>query len=190
MCPISGQGAGFEFPDDLEKVVDFHGHFCPGVMIGYRAALIGLERLGSARSEDEELVAIVENDSCAVDAVQVLTGATFGKGNLVYRDHGKQVFTFALRPSGRAVRVSLKAGALGDGSVSREEKSRLLFEGNAQDLFDIEEKTIQLPSAARIHKSLVCDCCGEPVMETRVREAGGKNCCIPCAERQEAGIRG
>jgi len=40
------------------------------------------------RSKDEELVAIVENISCAFDAIQVINGCTCGKGNLVFKDMG------------------------------------------------------------------------------------------------------
>ena len=168
---------------DLKEAISFHGHFCPGLLIGYRAAKAGMSRLGSVRSGDEELVAMVENNSCAVDAVQVLAGATFGKGNLFFKDHGKQVFTFARRPSGRAVRVALKAGALGGGGESREDKSRMLLQKPDDELFDIEEATIDLPAEAEIRKSVLCDSCGEPVMETRTREVKGRLLCIPCAEK-------
>jgi formylmethanofuran dehydrogenase subunit E len=178
------------YPKDLEAAIAFHGHFCPGLLIGFRAAKIGLTRLGARRSEDEELIAIVENNSCAGDAVQVLTGATFGKGNLFFRDHGKQVFTFALRPSGkagtgergRAVRVSLKAGAFPEGT-SREERSRRLLDASNDELFAIEEKTIDLPAAAEIRKSVLCESCGEPVMDTRTRRVKGRMLCIPCVEK-------
>jgi formylmethanofuran dehydrogenase subunit E len=186
------------YPEDLEKTIAFHGHFCPGLLIGFRAAKIGLTRLGARRSEDEELIAIVENNSCAADAVQVLTGATFGKGNLFFRDHGKQVFTFALRPSGkagtgergragtgergRAVRVSLKAGAFPEGT-SREERSQRLLDASNDELFTIEEKTIDLPAAAEIRKSVLCENCGEPVMDTRTRRVKGRMLCIPCVEK-------
>ena len=98
--------------DEFRKCLDFHGHLCPGLSIGYRAAKAGLEWLAENRSADEELVAIVENDACGCDAVQVLTGCTFGKGNFIFKDHGKQVFTFFGRKSGKAVRVSLKPDAL------------------------------------------------------------------------------
>ncbi|MGC8781549.1 MAG: FmdE family protein, partial [Anaerolineae bacterium] len=60
----------------LEEAIRFHGHFCPGLLIGYRAAQIALRELGVERVADEELVAICENDACGVDAVQVLTGCT------------------------------------------------------------------------------------------------------------------
>ena len=185
MAPIADEGARPELPQDLEEAVDFHGHLCPGLLIGYRAAKGGLDILGSDRSEDEELVAIVENDSCSVDAVQVLTGATFGKGNLFYKDHGKQVFTFALRPSGKAVRLALKPGALG-GDTSREEKSRLLLSSPVEDLFKVTTDPIDLPDTARIRDSVVCESCGEPVMETRTEKVDGRLLCIPCAGMEKA----
>lgn len=40
-----------------------------------------------------EIVSIVQNDACGVDAVQTLVSSTFGKGNLMFRDHSKQVFS-------------------------------------------------------------------------------------------------
>ncbi len=95
------------FIKPFSEVTRFHGHVCPGSAIGYKAADAGLNELKSSMSEDEEIFAVVENDSCAVDAVQVLTGCTFGKGNLVFKDHGKQVYTFINKNSNDAVRVSL-----------------------------------------------------------------------------------
>jgi formylmethanofuran dehydrogenase subunit E len=181
--PDSADGKTINPPADLARVVEFHGHLCPGLLIGYRAAKAGLSRLAAARSQDEELIAIVENNSCAVDAVQVLTGATFGKGNLFFRDYGKQVFTFALRPGGRAVRVALKADAFGPGEISRDERARMLLDLDDDRLLAIEEQTITLPAEAEIHKSLVCAQCGEPVMATRTREVSGRRLCIPCAEK-------
>src|SRR3990172_4604312 len=90
----------------LSDVADFHGHVCPGLALGFRVSKLALNELGG-RSKDEELVAMVENDSCAVDAVQVMTGCTFGKGNLIFRDYGKQVYTFIKRPSGKSIRISI-----------------------------------------------------------------------------------
>ena len=55
-----------------KKVLEFHGHSCPGVAIGIRAAEIATDKLFSSRDVDEELLAIVENDSCSVDAIQFL----------------------------------------------------------------------------------------------------------------------
>ncbi|HUL31410.1 MAG TPA: formylmethanofuran dehydrogenase subunit E family protein, partial [Thermodesulfobacteriota bacterium] len=58
--------------DLVEKVIDFHGHWCPGLAIGIRAAELALKDIG--RASDEEIVAVVETDMCVVDAIQYLTG--------------------------------------------------------------------------------------------------------------------
>jgi formylmethanofuran dehydrogenase subunit E len=178
-----------EIPEDLQRAADFHGHLCPGLAIGYRASLAAMERLGIARAYDEELVCVVENDSCSVDAVQFLTGCTFGKGNLIFRDHGKQVFTFASRQRPqKAVRVSLKAGAIpppgedADPARRREEAMRRLISSPMEDLFFVDEIDFEPPDEARIHASALCDNCGEPTMETRIVEEGGRRLCIPCSE--------
>ncbi len=174
-----------ELPEDLNESICFHGHFCPGLAIGYRAAKIGLDRLGAERAVDEELIAIVENDTCAADAVQWLTGCTFGKGNFFFRDHGKQVFTFALRPSGRAVRVALRPAddRPEPKDDSRDAAAELLLSGDAELLFKIEDRTIDLPDTATIRDSITCDECGEPAMCTRIVETDGRRLCRPCAAR-------
>ncbi len=183
MSFLTDAGGGGEIPDDLQKVIDFHGHLCPGILIGYRASKEAMSRLESQRSRDEEMVAVVENDSCSADAVQVMTGATFGKGNFIFRDHGKQAFTFMLRPSGKGVRLNLKAGIAGGADVSREEKSRILMSEPAQNLFHVEQGTMELPPPAEIRNSVICESCGEPVMDSRTREIDGKLLCIPCSKK-------
>ena len=57
--------------EDFKKCAEFHGHICPGLSIGYRAAKAGMEWLAENRADDEEIVAIVETDACSADAVQV-----------------------------------------------------------------------------------------------------------------------
>jgi len=79
--------------------VAFHGHWCPGLAVGIRAAEWALREMG--RAADEEIVAVVETDMCGVDAIQFLTGCTFGKGNLIHRDWGKNAFSFYRRRDGK-----------------------------------------------------------------------------------------
>lgn len=69
---------------DYKNIVEFHGHECPGLAMGYRMASAAMNALNSIHSEDEEIVAIVENNACGVDALQCVTGCTFGKGNLIF----------------------------------------------------------------------------------------------------------
>jgi len=172
-------------PSGLEGLTAFHGHLCPGLAIGYRATLAGLEHLGIERARDEELVAIVENDSCSVDAAQYLAGTTFGKGNLIFRDLGKQVFTFARRSDNRAVRVSVKAAArgtpAGQPTLSRQERIEFILNASAEDLLEIRDVKIELPPSAEIRRSVICEICGEPVMDTRTVERDEKIICLDCA---------
>jgi formylmethanofuran dehydrogenase subunit E len=75
---------------DYQQIIEFHGHSCPGLAMGYRMAAAVMDVLKKARAEDEELVAIVENDACGVGALQCLSGCTFGKGNLLFKDYGNE----------------------------------------------------------------------------------------------------
>lgn len=176
----------------LQEVVSFHGHLCPGVLIGYRAAHLGLERLGAKRSEDEEMIAIVENDSCSVDAIQQLTGCTFGKGNLIFRDWGKQVFTLAYRPDGRGVRLAFTGDRLrpkdASGQVDREAFARILLEAPDEELFKTSDVEIELPRQARIFPTLTCDFCGEGVMEPRLSNFDGRKICPGCLLKQDRSV--
>ena len=89
----------FDLAEGLKKCIEFHGHLCPGLVYGYLVAKNAINLLGLKRSRDEEVVAISENDSCAVDALQVLLGTSTGKGNLILKDYGKNAYTILNRSS-------------------------------------------------------------------------------------------
>lgn len=181
-----------DVPEELLAAAEFHGHLCPGLAIGYRASKAVMERMGLSRAYDEELVCVVENDSCSVDAVQFFTGCTFGKGNLFFKDYGKQVFTFASRQRpGKAIRVGLRADAFppeleSDDAVKRREQAvHHLVTAPIEELFYVDDVELEIPHQARIYKSIPCDNCGEPTMETRIVEREGRRLCRPCSEGWE-----
>ena len=60
--------------EQIRQVIDFHGHSCPGLAIGIRAAELALREIGP-HAADEEVAAVVETDMCGVDAIQFLTGS-------------------------------------------------------------------------------------------------------------------
>ena len=100
------------FQDGLK----LHGHKCPAMPLGLRAGAAAMNRLGVERSKDKTLLALVElgDDHCAHcygDGIQVITGCTFGKGNLKQLDFGKFGLTLVDKATGRAVRVVPKATA-------------------------------------------------------------------------------
>jgi formylmethanofuran dehydrogenase subunit E len=159
-----------------EDAVKFHGHECGGLAWGYKVATFALEKLNFDRSSDEELVAIVENDSCAVDAIQVVTGCTFGKGNLIFKDYGKHVYTFFNRNTGAGIRISRKKGA----------KSGDIMSAKGEDLFEVSKPQEDIPKRARVFKSMECSRCGESAMETRVHIFKGEFMCTPCYEKAKS----
>ncbi len=194
----------------LKKAAGFHGHVCPGLALGVRVAGLALREF-AGRAEDEELLAIVENDSCAVDAVQALTACTFGKGNLIFHDYGKQVYTFVKRPSGDALRVSVnwvapeetekektlwKRYMEGDrsGEVLRavhqrkSKKVKLIMNAPEDELFKVKKFRMRPPCEARIYQSVICARCGEKTMETRTTMLRGRLLCRPCFGK-ETGCR-
>lgn len=207
---LEGTGEGMKL--DYADAVRFHGHSCPGLALGYRVAEAALARLGG-RAEDEELVAVVENDACGVDAIQWLTGCTFGKGNLIFRDYGKHVFTFYSRVRQKGVRIR---GDLGRGMASevsarlhslREKKKREgltaaeqaeweallarrveeILSAPAETLLEVREVPFDPPPRASLHDSAPCDRCGEYTMVTRLQTVGGHRYCLPCAGAEAGG---
>lgn len=194
-------------PELVQEAIDFHGHWCPGLAMGIRAAEWALQEMGKAG--DEEVVAVVETDMCGVDAIQYLTGCTFGKGNLIHRDYGKNAFTFYRRRDEEAARLVVRPGIFGDaqqtlgrlhakmqkeGLTPDEEASwkeiramisKRLMDSDLDELFEIKEPAGPAPKKARILSSLFCENCGEGVMESRTRRLQDKTLCIPCFEQLE-----
>ena len=194
-------------PATIEATIAFHGHSCPGLAIGIRAAEIALREMPDVGQAD--LVCVTETDMCGVDAIQFLTGCTYGKGNLIHRDYGKMAFSFFDRSSGRGIRLLFNQqsrGALdaemvelmGKGPLSEAEQQRLqelraamqtrLMELPAEDLFTLQPLDQPPPRPARILASLTCEDCGESTMESRTRRFAGKTLCIPCYGKIEQKI--
>lgn len=193
---------------DIEGAQRFHGHMCPGLAMGMRVAELALQEVGP-HAEDEEVVAIVEADNCAVDAIQYFTGCTFGKGNLIHRDYGKNAFTFVRRSDGKAIRIVARPDAWGPPDPERQALLKRVREGEASDadrqraqrwyqerleailaapagqLFEVQAVEPAVPERARLYESIRCSGCGELVMETRVRLLRGQPFCIPCFETRD-----
>lgn len=194
----------------IEKTIAFHGHSCPGLSIGIRAAELALQKLGHPRQSD--LVAIVETDMCGVDAIQFLTGCTFGKGNLIHKDFGKMAFNFYDSRKGIGFRAVLRPGLSGsaglelrglgrkvaNGTANEEDRGRyeelrrslqdLYMNAELEDMFMIMEPAFPIPKPARVLQSLQCELCGEMTMESRARRMDGKTLCQPCFEKREQKI--
>ncbi|MDK2888619.1 MAG: formylmethanofuran dehydrogenase subunit [Thermoanaerobacter sp.] len=188
---------------DWENVVSFHGHPCCLLAIGYRATRVALEKLG-AGVPGHDLVAVVENRTCAADAVQVMSGCTFGKRNFVYRDNGKYVFTFARMGERQALRVSLKAGVLsreGDefvtlmekvanGVATEEEREefyrrqeplmKYILEGPVEEIFEMQVVNLEKSLPELCLQMITCSRCGEEMMKDHAFFQNGRPVCKDC----------
>ncbi|PKM48075.1 MAG: hypothetical protein CVV03_00460 [Firmicutes bacterium HGW-Firmicutes-8] len=83
---------------ELMGLVQYHGHLCPELAIGYRVSKIAITELGITRGNSLNFIAGAANSSSAVDAIQYLTGCTIGKQSFFIEDTGKHVYFFARRP--------------------------------------------------------------------------------------------
>ena len=192
--------------EEFKRCVNFHGHTCPGIAIGFQAARALMARLGVRRAPDEELVAVVETDACGADAIQVMTGCTFGKGNFIFKNYGKHAFSLSDRKQGRTVRVCLRTDALRpspdhraliekvrSGKATREEKDQYgrlqqdriesILAADPESLFKVEELPPFVPPEAKIVESVLCAFCGELTKIDLLRDVDGKKACIPCIQK-------
>ena len=194
--------------DELYKVgLALHGHKCPAMPLGLRAGLAAMEALDVQHAPDGQLTALVEIDrnhcsTCFADGVQVVTGCTFGKGNIRSLGYGKFAVTLIDNKTGRRVRVVATPEAIRRSQESEfityrkngvpasriaEELvepliDRVLNE-KAEVLFNIGAvKEVKLaPMPPHDFNTFLCAECGEVTVERYARVKNGRIVCMPCA---------
>ncbi len=193
--------------DWLEFGQKFHGHKCPAMPLGLRAGAAAMNALGVDRAPDGQVLAILDlgEDHCATcfaDGVQVVTGCTFGKGNIKRTHKGKWSVTLVDKKNGKAVRVAPKAEAM-----AANKKSPFFKDYREKGIpassvpVDIAEPLVEMVMSqpddsilnisevfAHEHKdpphsfeSFVCEECGEMVVMQYGRVNGEKKVCMDCA---------
>ena len=198
--------------DNLEYLLveagKIHGHYCPGLALGVRAATYAMQKMSAVSDGMEDLVAITETNNCSADGVQFVTGCSFGNNALIFRDLGKTACTLTKR-DGKGIRVVTKNGSeeylqsispdfyeqfrkvVVEKDHHPEEKAKFRRAGTkaAFDLlnlafdkiFDVQEVPVKLPAYAPIHESIICEVCGEKTMASRIVEEAGKKQCLSCS---------
>lgn len=195
--------------DYYEHGLALHGHKCPAMPMGLRVGAAAMNALGVQRSPDGQLLALVELGeehcaTCFADGVQMVTGCTFGKGNIKKLNYGKWGVTLVEAASGRAVRATPTAGAMLANKQSEffkgyREKGVPASKIPASVVEPLVEKVLAAPQDQLIsvgdvfHQEvkrhpdsfdgLVCDACGEMVVEGYARVLGERRVCIPCHDK-------
>jgi formylmethanofuran dehydrogenase subunit E len=195
-----------DIPEDLARCVAFHGHICPGLVYGYLVAKEAMKLMNLERATDEEIVAICDNDSCAVDALQVLLGTSTGKGNLIIRDFGKNAYTVLSRSGRKSYRFVRKVryeyhekekstfdrldAAITNGMASEDDRrymKRLKVEDLLGRYFDEIFTTTEIPFDeplyAPLERSEPCAMCGEMTMASKMAGVNDGRVCIPCSQK-------
>lgn len=190
----------------LELGQKFHGHKCPAMPMGLRAGAAALNALNVERTGDSALLALVDlgDDHCATcygDGIQVITGCTFGKGNIKKTQKGKWALTLIDKKSCKAVRVTPKAEAMQANkktSFFKDYREKGVPPTKVPDkvVEPLVQKVMHAPDEMLLQisevfecehqepshsfSSFVCEECGEMVVEEYGRVKGDKKVCQDC----------
>jgi formylmethanofuran dehydrogenase subunit E len=174
----------------LDEALDFHGHLCPGLVLGVRMASVGCREvaLDRPRGAGKALVVFVEIDRCATDAIEAVTGVSLGKRTLKHMDYGKMAATFVNVPAALAVRVVARDAAR---DLARRWAPSAPDPRHAQitayrvmpdeDLFRVEPVVVDPGWLDRRRVRVTCEICGEGINYQREVRTGGRTLCRPCA---------
>lgn len=187
-----------------EQAVEFHGHICPGLTVGYKASIYGLKLLGlEGKNIGNTHYAIVENDVCGLDGVQIVTGCTIGNDSLIINNLGKKAFSFVDKKTGTGVRVLLNVPLWGEYKQAihlhhqvknntatadekaeffrvREQRGRELLEYTDELMFTWENTNVIIPSKPRLHEFARCEICKEEAMLPWIKLKDGLKVCSKC----------
>lgn len=115
-----------------KKAGDLHGHYCPGLAVGVRAAAEALNILNVERGI-RGLYCIAEQRACYLDGIQSVFGTTMGNRNIELRETGDTAFNFYDRAGGQSVRLFVKPQPEG---LTREEKTDFILTAAFDDVFE------------------------------------------------------
>jgi formylmethanofuran dehydrogenase subunit E len=175
----------------LETSGALHRHICPRQVLGVRMGLLAGKYLGlELPRTDKRLLVLVETDGCFADGVSVATGCWLGRRTMRLFDYGKVAATFVDTKTTQAVRVFPHPNARTRARVLLPDlqKWQAYLEGY-QLLSDEELLVVQpvqlefsLPELlSHAAAKVICQSCGEEVINGREMVQAGKTLCKRCA---------
>ena len=193
----------------LEFGQKFHGHKCPAMPNGLRVGAAAMNALGVERTGDSALHAILDlgENHCATcfgDGIQVITGCTFGKGNVTKTHKGKWALTLVDKKTNRAVRVTPKAEAMLANKKTEffaeyrekgvpptkvpdevvEPLVQMVMNAPEEKIMNISEVyEYQWNQPPHSFNSFVCEGCGEMTVSEYGISIEDKHVCIDCSEK-------
>ncbi len=191
----------------LEKAMQLHGEFCPGIVIGTKMCMAAMEKLGmNPLEQNENLIVYVEIDRCISDAIIAITGCSLGNRRLKYNDYGKFVVNFTDIKSGKTIRLSARDDKISSykgfwtlledsltsdrymhPSTQREELETvagIISQMSEEELLSFENVHLEIPEndiPGLPDHIAVCSICGEHVIDGKEFVLNGNIICRSCA---------
>jgi formylmethanofuran dehydrogenase subunit E len=182
---------------DLKTLLDasaerHRDHLCPRQVLGVRMGQYAGELLGLDLPQcDKRLFTFVESDGCLTDGIAAATNCWWGSRTMYLMDYGKTAATFVDTQTDRAVRIW----------PTRESRRRALeYAPDASDHWHAQLIAYQVMPASELLQAqsvlltvslramishhgdrVVCDRCGEDIINERHVQIGGQNLCRTCA---------
>lgn len=191
---------------EFSAVVAFHGCYCLDIALGYRVAKALMREMGEDMHNLKHVVAYTGAPTCAVDAIQRVTGCTLGKRNLYYTNTGKSTFMLHNTASSKAVRAYCHYWDHYDHDALRRSRQAASAPGTTQehkqdwqamldtevskilslpeeDLFRLTRMYLPAPSKFSKYQSAPCAVCGEYAKRDLLVMHGEKQVCAECVDR-------
>lgn len=131
--------------ETLREIERFHGHIGPYAIIGYKMGELANKTLGSDPFSKRVVVwtGTTPPLSCIIDGLQMSSGCTLGKGNILVHQKGSPKAQFTGN-DGKKIEITLKPSIKDeiDTTVTEENIvsfSEKFYQRTNQELFDISQ---------------------------------------------------
>lgn len=179
----------------LEESGKFHGHLCPGQVVGVRMAMLGCRLIGldhpKRREQIKKLLVYVEMDRCTADAIAQVTGVKLGRRSLKFMDYGIMAATFLNLATQKSYRIisteeSRQLSSLYAPGIKGKHQTQFEAYKRMPDsvLFRVQKVRVTLsrfdmPGPTK--QKIKCEHCGQVVRDNRQVEKNGRILCKACA---------
>ena len=175
-----------------ESAQRHHDHLCPRQVLGVRMGMYAAElfQLDLPQS-DKRLFAFVETDGCLIDGIVAATGCAVGNRTMRVMDYGKSAATFVDTQTDRAIRITptresrAVARVYAPDAPDRWHAQLAAYQVMpANELFAAQAVTLTVSLKQIISQHghrVVCERCGEDIINEREVRVDGEVLCYPCA---------
>lgn len=158
----------------------FHGHWCPGLAIGVRAACEAGQALGTQMADrHNHIQCLAESTACWLDGIQFVLGSTLGNGALKIDDTGKSAFSFYNPETGESLRYYLLELPR---ERPREELIDYILSAPLDSIFRTGPVRRPFPPRSGKAPEILCPRCGEKFRADKAHYLEGQALCPHCGE--------